>query len=129
MPLKFWDESFTSAIYLINKTPSKVLNFTTPREQLFHIKPDYEVMRVFGCAYWPHLRPYNTQKLEFHSKQCVFLGYSPMHKGVKCLDIPTGRVYISRVVIFDKNIFPLLIFTPTSGHVSNLKLFFSLLPC
>jgi hypothetical protein len=29
-----------------------------------------------------------------------------MHKRFKCLDIPTGRVYISRDVIFDENIFP-----------------------
>jgi hypothetical protein len=36
----------------------------------------------------------------------VFLGYSPIHKGFKCLDIPTGHVYISRDVIFDKNVFP-----------------------
>jgi hypothetical protein len=29
-----------------------------------------------------------------------------MHKGFKCLDIPTSRVYISRDIIFDENIFP-----------------------
>jgi hypothetical protein len=26
MPLKFWDETFLSAIYLINHTPSKVIS-------------------------------------------------------------------------------------------------------
>jgi hypothetical protein len=59
-----------------------------------------------GYACWPNLRPYNTKKLEFCSKQCVFICYSPMHKGFKCLDIPIGRVYILRDVIFDKNVFP-----------------------
>lgn len=29
-----------------------------------------------------------------------------MHKGFKCLDISSGRVYISRDVTFDENIFP-----------------------
>jgi hypothetical protein len=29
-----------------------------------------------------------------------------MHKGFKCLDIPTGRIYISRDVIFDEQVFP-----------------------
>jgi hypothetical protein len=37
----------------------------------------------------------------------VFIGYSPIHKGFKCLDVPTGRVYISRDVIFDENVFPI----------------------
>jgi hypothetical protein len=30
MPLKFRDEAFLTATYLINRTPSKVLNFSTP---------------------------------------------------------------------------------------------------
>jgi hypothetical protein len=29
-----------------------------------------------------------------------------MHKGFKCLDIPTWRIYISRDVIFDESVFP-----------------------
>lgn len=36
----------------------------------------------------------------------MFLGYSPYYKGYRCLYPPTGRVYISRHVIFDEEIFP-----------------------
>ena len=36
----------------------------------------------------------------------MFLGYSAQHKGVKCLDVSTGRVYISRDVVFDETKFP-----------------------
>jgi IS30 family transposase len=32
VPLKFWDKSITTATYLINRTPSKVLNFATSLE-------------------------------------------------------------------------------------------------
>jgi histone deacetylase 1/2 len=78
----------------------------TPVKLLFHEPPDYTFLKVFGCACWPHLRPYNSRKLEFRSKQCVFLGYRSMHKGYKCLDIPSNQVYISRDVIFDENLFP-----------------------
>lgn len=36
MPLKFWDETFFTATYLINCIPSRVLDFSTPLQQLFH---------------------------------------------------------------------------------------------
>jgi hypothetical protein len=39
-------------------------------------------------------------------KEMCFFGYSCLHKGFKCLDIPTGRVYISCDVIFDEGVFP-----------------------
>jgi histone deacetylase 1/2 len=50
MPLKFWDEAFSTAAYLINRLPSRVINNETPLERLFHTKPDYNFLRVFGCA-------------------------------------------------------------------------------
>jgi histone deacetylase 1/2 len=106
IPLKYWDEAFLAATYLINRTPAKSLQFSSPHEVLFQEKPEYSMLRVFGCACWPNLRPYNTHKLAFRSKRCVFLGYNNMHKGFKCLDISTSRIYISRDVIFDEQIFP-----------------------
>jgi hypothetical protein len=78
----------------------------TPFELLFKELPDYTFFIVFGCACWPHLRLYNNRKLEFHSKKCVFLGYSALHKGYKCLHIPSNRIYIYRDVVFDENMFP-----------------------
>ena len=115
MPLKFWDEAFLAATYLINRIPSKVINTSTPLELLFGQKPDYSFLRIFGCACWPNLRPYNSRKLHFRSKQCAFLGYSNLHKGFKCLDISTGRVYISRDVVFDENVFPFSKLHPNAG--------------
>ena len=86
--------------------PTKVLPFSTPTECLLNVKPNYDALQTFGCACWPNLRPYNKRKLSFRSKRCVFFGYSPLHKGVKCLDVATRRVYISRDVVFDEHIFP-----------------------
>ena len=83
--------------------------------RLLHTKPDYTSLRVFGCACWPNLRPYNKRKLMFRSKQCAFLAYSAQHKGVKCLDISTGRVYISRDVVFDETKFPFADLHPNAG--------------
>jgi hypothetical protein len=47
----------------------------------------------------------------------VFLGYSNMYKGFKCLDANTGRIYIyiSRDIVFDENIFPFSKLHPNAG--------------
>jgi histone deacetylase 1/2 len=63
MPLKFLDEAFLTATFLINVIPSKVLDFESPTERLLHITPNYDALRTFGCACWPNLHPYN--KLAF----------------------------------------------------------------
>jgi transposase InsO family protein len=68
MPLKFWDEAMLAAVYLVNRLPTKVLNNSTPLERLHNKKSDYTALLIFGCACWPHLRPYNNQKLAFRSK-------------------------------------------------------------
>jgi histone deacetylase 1/2 len=106
MPLKYWDQAFLTATYLINLLPSKFINYATPIERLLNEKHDYSSLRIFGCACWPNLRPYNSRKLAFRSIHCVFLGYSSMHKGFKCLNISTGHIYISRDVVFDETCFP-----------------------
>ena len=103
MPLRFWDEAYLSACYLINRLPSRVIGNLSPMENLFQTNPDYTSLRTFGCACWPNMRPYNTHKLAFRSQQCVFVGYSIRHKGYKCLHLPTARVYISRDVTFDES--------------------------
>ena len=93
-------------MYLINRLPTRVLNYLIPYEKLFQKSPTYDSLRVFGCAYFPYLRPYNTNKLQFHSKQYVFLGYSLNHQGYRCLDSSTGHVYLPYHVIFYQSSLP-----------------------
>jgi len=105
MPLCFWDHAFLTATYLINRLPSPVLGNKSPFFILHLQLPDYKFLKCFGCACFPFTRPYNNHKLEFRSKECIFIGYSSTHKGYKCLD-PTGRVFISKDVIFNEYKFP-----------------------
>ena len=38
-PLRFWDDAFQSACYLINRLPTSVLQFQSPYEKLFNTSP------------------------------------------------------------------------------------------
>jgi len=42
----------------------------------------------------------------------MFIGYSPAHKGYLCLS-PTSKIYITRHVLFDENVFPFLSYFST----------------
>jgi hypothetical protein len=106
MPLRYWDDAFQTACYLINRLPTHVIQNQSPFEKLFHCAPNYLFLKTFGCACWPNLRPYNSHKLQPRSLQCVFLGYSLLHRGYKCLHIPISRLYISRDVVFLETLFP-----------------------
>ena len=91
-------------MYHINRLPSATLHFVTPYEKLFNHKPNYNMLRCFGCCCYPYLRDYNRHKFDYHSSKCIFVWYSPSHKGYKFLH-PSGKVYIARHV-FDENTFP-----------------------
>jgi hypothetical protein len=105
-PLKFWEDAFVTACYLINHMPTTTLRKKSHFEVLFKTPPDYKFFKVFDSACWPNLRPYNANKLQPRSAQCVFLGYSLLHKGYKCLHLPMGRVYFSSDIIFQEEVFP-----------------------
>lgn len=106
MPLRYWVESFTTATYLINQLPTPVLDMDTPFCKLFGKSPDYSILKIFECRCFPYLRNYVSQKLQPRSLPCMFIGYSPLHKGYRCLHPSTQRVYISRLIVFDELFLP-----------------------
>lgn len=86
--------------------PSQPLKIKTPFETLFSKKPDYNCLNIFGCRGYPYLKTQTTNKFAKKTYPCVFVGYSTTHKGYRCLDPLTNRIYISQHVIFDEFTMP-----------------------
>lgn len=107
VPQQFWVEAFFTAVFLINLLPASSLpDHKSPYQMLYGSAPVYTALRVFGCKCFPSLRPYMNNKLDPKSLACVFLGYNEKYKGYRCYYPPTGRVFISRHVLFDESSFP-----------------------
>ncbi|KAK0606765.1 hypothetical protein LWI29_004059 [Acer saccharum] len=91
MPPKYWSLAFSTAVYLINRMPTKVLGYHSPYFRLFGKEPNYRKLRIFGCLCYTWLRPYTSHKLQPRSRPCVFVGYSTEHSAYLCLDRSTGK--------------------------------------
>ena len=97
---------FHEAVIIINHLPTAPLNFQIPIQLLYNSVLAFDSFRVFGYTCFPWLRPYAKYKLNYHSKQCVYLGQSAFHKVYLCLDKESDKIYMSRHVVFDEMTFP-----------------------
>jgi hypothetical protein len=57
LPPIYWDEIFSSVVYLINILPSLSNSGKIPYTDLFHKSLDYSLLRVLGCQCFPYTRP------------------------------------------------------------------------
>jgi transposase InsO family protein len=99
-PASFWGEAAFTAVYIINRYPSPVIQNTTPYERLFGTAPNYSLLKVFGCVCFVLLQPHERTKLQPRSQLCCFLGYGLEEKGYRCYDAVAKHLRVSRHVVF-----------------------------
>jgi hypothetical protein len=49
-PEHAWGEAALTAVHIINRLPSSVFGNVSPFERLYLNTPDYNSLKVFGCA-------------------------------------------------------------------------------
>lgn len=103
MPTVFWGEAVVTAVYILNRAPTKALDGKTPYEAWFGRTPAVAHLRTFGCVgYVKDTRPH-LKKLDDRSAPMVFIGYAIGSKAYRLYDPKTERVHVSRDVIFDED--------------------------
>ena len=103
VPKIFWGDAILTAAYLINRMPSKVLNFSTPIQKLLETYPNSPLIhtlppKTFGCVVFVHKQV--KSKLDPRADKCIFVGYSPSQKGYKCYSPITRKTIVSKDVVF-----------------------------
>ncbi|WVZ83650.1 hypothetical protein U9M48_030778 [Paspalum notatum var. saurae] len=101
VPGTFWGKAVCTAVFLLNRSPTKSVDGKTPFEAWHGEKPAVQFLRTFGCiAHVKVTRPH--AKLDDRSVKMVFVGYELGSKAYRVYDPVGGRLQVSQDVIFDE---------------------------
>jgi hypothetical protein len=102
VPSVFWGEAIATAVWILNRVPTKALEGVTPYEAWHGRRPDISYFRTFGCtAFVKKVKP-NLKKLEDHGTPVVFIGYEPGAKAWRFYDPVARHAVVSRDAVFDE---------------------------
>ncbi|KAK4398323.1 Retrovirus-related Pol polyprotein from transposon TNT 1-94 [Sesamum angolense] len=103
LPKAFWAEAVYTAVYLLNRCPTKAVQNMTPIEAWSGKKPSAKHLRVFGSICYVHIPTEKRHKLEEKDREGIFLGYNTQSKGYRIYNLKTKKLIISRDVEFDED--------------------------
>ncbi len=98
LPDHFWGEAVATVVYLLNISPTKAVLNQTPYEAWMGKKPWVSHLKVFVCVAYSLIN--FRSKLDEKSEKCIFIGYSPHSKAYRLYNPISGKVIISRDVVF-----------------------------
>ncbi|CAL2278968.1 unnamed protein product [Prunus armeniaca] len=103
VPYEFWAEAVNTAVYLLNRCPTKALNKITPFEAYTGRKPGIAHLKIFGSPCHVLIPSALRHKLEENSHKCIFVGYGLCEKGYRLFDPSARKIILYRDVQFDEN--------------------------
>lgn len=102
---EFWAEATSTAVYLINRSPSKSIE-KAPEEMWSGKKPNLSNLKVFGCRAMVHIPKQKRQKWDPKSTELIFVGYCEDTKGYRLIRPGNKKLVKSRDVIFIEDHLP-----------------------
>lgn len=102
LPGWFWGEAVSTAVYLLNRCPTKGVDGKTPFEAWYGKKPAVHHLRIFGCIVYVRDTTPHLKKLEDRGRKMIFIGYERGTKAYRAYDPITKRVLVTRDVVFDE---------------------------
>jgi hypothetical protein len=102
LPKFLWAEACNIVVYLLNRSPHRVLGNVTLEEAFTGKKPDISHLRIFGCIVYCHIPAEKRTKLDPIQEKRILVGYNETsiayrayipstRKTVECRDINLKR--------------------------------------
>ena len=102
MSVRFWGEAVTTAVFILNRAPTKALKGKMLFGAWHGRKPNVSFLRTLGCV--GHVK--NTKphlgKLEDRSTPMVLLGYEEGTKAYRLYDPCGVKMVVSHDIMFDE---------------------------
>lgn len=95
-----WGKLFLFSIYLINRLPTRVLNFDTPHQALLNafliakFLSSILLIKIFGCLTFVHIYSQDMSKHDPRSLKCVFIVYASNKKRVQVLLSYNKKIFL-----------------------------------
>ena len=102
VPGRFWGEAVLTAVFILNRSPTRSVEGMTPHEAWYGAKPPVHFFRTFGCVAHVKVAGGHQKKLNDRSTPMVFIGYEPGSKAYRFYNPGTGRTHISCDAVFDE---------------------------
>jgi hypothetical protein len=108
IPTYLWAEAVNCAVYLLNRTTSSQSPNKSPYEIWTEEKPDLKHVKTFGCTGYVHIPDQLRTKFNKKSEKLILVGYQGTSNNYRMYNPQTRKITISRNVIFDENIIPII---------------------
>ena len=103
IPKEYWGEAVACAVYLLNRCPISATEAMTPQEAWSGQRPRISHLRIFGCVAYAQVPEARRKKMDDRGEKGIFIGYSEESKAYKLYHPQTGKVTVSRDVIFKED--------------------------
>ena len=100
LPKNLWAEAANTAVFLLNRLPTKALQQKTPFEAWYGYKPKLQNLKTFGCLCFSYIPQVKRDKLDKKAEPEIFVGYSLVSKAYRIYLPQDNIVIVSRNIQF-----------------------------
>ena len=101
---EYWSYALIHATYIKNRLPHQAITIT-PYDALTGSQPDLSNLRIFGSRLYAKKPGQRNAKLDNHTSNGIFLGYTSTSKNLYYIDDLTHQVKMGTHVLFDETHF------------------------